>query len=162
MESPARFSVTPDFCWKRNSPFNFRIFIIANRPSIFLGAQVNPPLLVIGGLHRAALISTFGKSDYPQPVQNNGSPFVHLVTEGDKPLPIQRSSTVKKICLYLLGAALLAGVLANPPKMSADGTPRPIASRAKCASPSFSAFGQSCGFTGLRVQRLPRKRVVSG
>jgi hypothetical protein len=28
---------------------------------------------------------------------------------------------VKKIWLYLLGAALLAGALANPPKMSADG-----------------------------------------
>jgi hypothetical protein len=37
----------------------------------------------------------------------------------------QRSTTVKKIWMYLLGAALLAGALANPPRVSADGTPPP-------------------------------------
>ena len=32
---------------------------------------------------------------------------------------------MKKIWLYLLGAALLAGALANPPKTLADGTGGP-------------------------------------
>ena len=32
---------------------------------------------------------------------------------------------MKKIWLYLLGAALLAGALTNPPKMLADGGPNP-------------------------------------
>jgi hypothetical protein len=32
---------------------------------------------------------------------------------------------MKNIWLYLLGAAMLAGALANPPRLSADGMPPP-------------------------------------
>jgi hypothetical protein len=32
---------------------------------------------------------------------------------------------MKKLWLYLMGAALLAAALSNPPKMAADGNPLP-------------------------------------